>query len=160
MRILRWLLYAIVALALALGVVAFAARYADGPVAMFPGGPLRSGDFVEDPAVDWSFASGIQEIELQSSGRSRTTWILVVDGEAYIPCSLDYPPGKRWHQEALSQPDAVVRVDGRRYRRRLVRVDDPALRKRLIEAAVAKYSGGPVSDESRAWFFHLAPPAS
>jgi hypothetical protein len=158
MRILRWLLYAIVALAIVVGVVALAARFADGPVGAFPGGPFRSGEFVEDAAVDWTPATDVPEVELESAGRSRTTWILVLDGEAYIPASLDFPPGKRWHLEALEQPDAVVRIDGRRYKRRLVRVDDEALRKRLIQVVGAKYGRGPVRDESRAWFFHLAPP--
>jgi hypothetical protein len=157
MRVLRWIGIALAALVLALAALAAGARFADGPVAALPGGPLASGEWVEDPNVDWSFASGIQEIELESAGRSRTTWILVLDGEAYVPCSLDFPPLKRWHEEALERPEAVVRVLGRRYRRRLVRVDDQALRGRLSEEVRRKYGGGPVSDPSRAWFFHLAP---
>jgi hypothetical protein len=159
MRVLRWLLILIGVLVAAVGAVALGARFADGPIAMFPGGPFRSGELVPDPNVDWSFAKDVQEVELESAGRSRTTWILVLDGQGYIPCSIDFPPMKRWHQEALVQPEAVVRVGGKRYRVRLERADDPALRARLVEAAKAKYTGGPVSDESRAWFFHLAPPA-
>jgi hypothetical protein len=159
MRVVRWLLIAIVLIVALLGAVALGARFADGPVAAFPGGPLRSGEFAPDAKVDWSFAKDVEEVELESAGRSRTTWILVLDGEGYIPCSIDFPPGKRWHLEALEQPDAVVRVGGKRYRARLQREDDPALRARLVEAARAKYTGGPVSDESRAWFFHLEPPA-
>ena len=158
MRLLRWLATVIALLVLALAAVAFGARCADGPVAAFPGGPLRSGALVTEAIADWSFASAIEEVELESSGRSRTTWIVVLDGEAYVPCSLDFPPGKRWHHEALEQPEAVVRIEGHRYARRLVRADDEALRARLVEAARAKYGPGPSGgDASRIWFFHLAP---
>ena len=157
MRVLRWLLAAVLLLALAVAGVALGARFADGPVALFPGGALRSGEWAGDGPVDWSFAAEIPEIELESDGRSRTTWILVEGTAAYIPCSLDFPPGKRWHLAALKQPDAVVRVQGRRYRARLVRADDEALRGRLVAAVQRKYGGGPASDASRVWFFRLDP---
>jgi hypothetical protein len=158
-RVLRWLAIALAALVAGVGLVAIGARFADGPIAMLPGGPFRTGEWVEDPHVDWSFAADTREIELQSGDpvRSRTTWILVVDGEAYIPCSLSFPPGKTWHREALENPDAVVRVGGKRYRRRLVKVDDPALEQRLRETARAKYEPPPGSGGG-VWFFHLAPP--
>ncbi len=158
MRVLRWLLIVLGVLVLAVAGVAIAARFADGPIVMFPGGPLASGEWVEDPAVDWTFAADVPEIEFESGGRSRTAWILVLDGQAYVPCSLDFPPGKRWHLEALENPEAVVRVQGRRYRRRLARIDDEPTRKRLIEVVGAKYREGPVADESRAWFFRLDAP--
>ncbi len=159
MAVLRWIGIGIVALALAVALVAFGARFADGPVAMFPGGPLASGEWVDDPDVDWSFAADVEEIELQSGDppRSRTTWILVVDGEAYVPCSLSFPPGKRWHHEALEDPEAVVRVEGRRYRRTLVKVDDAELERRLADVVLEKYTPPPGSDGG-VWFFHLAPP--
>jgi hypothetical protein len=158
MKWLRYLALAIVGLALALALVSFGARFADGPISMFPGGPFESGEWVEQNDVDWSFAADIDEIELQSGdpARSRTTWILVADGEAYIPCSLGFPPGKTWHHEALQDPDAVVRVDGKRYRRTLVKVDDAELERRLGAIALEKYSPPPSSDG--VWFFHLAPP--
>jgi hypothetical protein len=157
MRVLRWLLGAIVVLVLAVAAVALGARFADGPLALFPGGTLRSGEWVAEGPVDWSFAAEIPEIELESDGRSRITWILVEGGAAYVPCSLDFPPGKRWHLAALEKPDAVVRVQGRRYRTRLVRSDDEALRGRLIAAVQRKYPGGPAGDASRVWFFRLDP---
>ncbi len=161
MQVLRWIAIALAALVAAIGLLAFGARFSDGPVAMLPGGPFRSGDWVEDSRVDWSFAADIREIQLQSGQplRSRTTWILVLDGEAYIPCSLSFPPGKTWHRQALENPEAVVRVAGRRYRRRLVKVDDPALEQRLREVVVAKYGPPPGAGRGGAWFFQLAPPS-
>ncbi len=146
----------IVGLLVFIGLVAFGARFADGPVAILPGGPFTSGEWVEETDVDWSFAADVQEIELQSSERSRTTWVLVLDGAAYVPVSLSFPPGKSWHHEALEDPAAVVRVDGKRYRRTLVKVDDPELEARLEEVVLGKYT--PPPSDAGVWFFHLAPP--
>ena len=160
MKVLKWLGIAMGALVLLLATVAFGARFADGPVAILPGGPFQSGEWVEDPNVDFGFAADIGEIELESgaSPTSRTTWILVEGRKAYIPCSLGFPPGKTWHEEALSRPEAVVRIEGKRYRRKLVKVDDAALEERLTAIVREKYSGGPPSDAG-AWFFELAPPS-
>lgn len=156
MKILKGFGFAILGL-LVLGVgIAVGARFADGPVAMLPGGPLSSGEWVEESDVDWTFATDIPEIELQSGDRSRTTWILVLDGEAYVPASLSFPPGKTWHREALTDPAAVVRVEGKRYRRNLEKVDDPELEARLGEVVLEKYT--PPPGGGGAWFFHLAPP--
>lgn len=129
----------------------------DGPMAVFPGGPLSSGDWVEETEIDWSFASAIEEIELESGGSSRTTWIAVLDGKAYVPCSLDFPPFKTWHKEALKDPKAVVRVEGKRYRRSLQKVEDADLQTQLEAIIEEKYSGSP--GDGGTWFFHLAPAA-
>lgn len=158
MRALGWLGIGLMVLVLAVAGLALGARFADGPIAIFPGGTLRSGPWVEDPNVDWSFAEQTAEIELQSGGRSRTTWVLVVDGEAYVPCSLGFPPGKRWHFEALESGDSVVRVAGNRYRRELRKVEDPALHQRLFELVRKKYAAGPGGGADDVWFFRLAPP--
>lgn len=159
MKLLSWIAIVVGGLVFLVGAIAFGARFADGPVALLPGGPFASGEWVEDPDVDFGFAAEIQEIELQSGAppSSRTVWILVDGRAAYVPCSLGFPPGKRWHTEALIHPDAVVRIEGRRYRRRLVKVEDEALAARLGAVAREKYSGGPPGDAG-VWFFHLAPP--
>lgn len=159
MKLLRWLLYVVLALVVALAVVAFAARYADGPIAIFPGGPFQSGEVVDDPAADLSFAADLREIELQSGmpPSSRTVWVLVKDGEAFVPCSLTFPPRKNWHREALIHPQAEVRIQGRRYPRRLEKVEDEALQEALLGAVAEKYGGLPDQDPDAVWFFRLAP---
>ena len=88
------------------------ARFADGPIAIIPGGPLQAGELVADPVADWAFAESIDEIEMQlaSDDTSRTTWILYQDGNAYIPCSLGFPPGKDWHLRADKDGRAIVRI--------------------------------------------------
>jgi len=51
-----------------------------------------------------------------------------------------------------------MRIEGKRYRRRLLKVEDAALQQRIGAIATAKYGGGPPGDPGF-WFFHLAPPA-
>jgi len=154
-KILKAIGIALAALILLIAVVAIGARFSDGPVALLPGGPLTSGEWVEGGRVDWTFATDIEEIEFESGGRSRTTWILVHEGEAYIPCSLSFPPGKSWHQEILERPEGVVRVEGKRYKRKFVKVEDEALFASLAELAQDKYT--PPPSDAGVWFFHIAP---
>ena len=159
MKILRILGIGIGALVALLAIVLFGARFADGPVAIFPGGPFDSGEFVEDPKASLSFVADIEEIQLQSGGTSRTVWVLVEGDEAYIPVSLSFPPGKNWHRKALTSPEAVVRIQGKRYRRLLSKVEDEALHAKLLAAVAAKYTVPPGGDPTAIWFFHLAPPS-
>jgi hypothetical protein len=138
-KILKAIGILVAAIVLLIAAVAIGARFSDGPVALLPGGPLTSGEWVEGGRIDWSFATDIEEIEFESGGRSRTTWILVHEGEAYIPCSLSFPPGKSWHQEILE----------------LVKVEDEALFASLAAIVETKYTAPPGGGE--AWFFHIAP---
>ena len=155
MKLIRGLGILLASLILLVGLVALGARMSDGPIAIFPGGPLESGEWVDGGRVDWSFAADIDEIEFESGGRSRTAWILVHEGEAYIPCSLNFPPGKRWHEEILERPEAVLRVEGKRYKRKLVKVEDEALIDTLTAVVAGKYTPPPGSGEGNAWFFHV-----
>ncbi len=135
-------------------------RFADGPmVEMLPGGPLTTGEIVTNGPSDWSFVSDHMFVEFESDGRSRKTFILTVDGDAYIPASLGFPPFKTWHKKALENPDAVIRIGGKRYPRRLHKIDNPEIEARLKEQVGTKYGGGP-DPESGAWFFRLDPSSS
>ena len=155
MKILKAIGVALAALVLLVVAVFVGARFSDGPLAIVPGGPLRSGEWVEADRVDWSFAADVEEIEFESGGRSRTTWVVVHEGEAYIPCSLGFPPGKSWHHEILERPEGVVRVDGKRYKRKFLKVEDEALYATLTELVQDKYTPPPGGGGS--WFFHIAP---
>lgn len=142
---------------IAIGATAFGARFADGPIALFPGGPLRSGTVVTDAVTDWSFARDTPEIELQlsSQDRSRTVWIGVHQGSAYIPASLDFPPGKTWHKLAVEDGRATLRIDGQRYPVTLVRTEDGSEQDAVRELLGAKYDGGPPGGGG-AWFFRVS----
>lgn len=147
---------AVAALVALVALLFVAARFHDGPLAVIPGGPLVAGELVADPVVDWRFAEDVQEIELQLADEdtSRTVWILVSDGRAFVPCSLSFPPGKRWYRAAEQDGRAVVRVNGKRYPVTLDRISDPALEQRLAEVTRAKYERVPPTDGG-VWFFSI-----
>jgi hypothetical protein len=159
MRILRWLGIVIVVLGLALAILFVGARYHDGPLALVPGGRLLAGEWITEPVADWSFASSVPEIELQleEPARSRTVWIVTEGKQAFIPCSLDFPPLKSWYRDADADGRAILRIEGKRYPVSLERVQDAALLAALGRRAVEKYGGGPPGTEpGRVWFFRVA----
>lgn len=159
-RIFKILGILVALLVIAVGALFVGARFHDGPLALIPGGPLVSGELVATPVSDWSFATAIPEIELQLAyeDSSRVTWILVNEGSAFIPASLSFPPGKRWHKAADQNGAAIVRIQGKRYPVTLKRVQDPALEESLKQTVVGKYTDVPQSDAG-VWFFALEPRA-
>ena len=161
MRVLKILGGVLAVLLLCVGAAFVGARFHDGPLALIPGGPLSSGEVVSSPVSDWSFAESVETIELQLTGddTSRTTWILVSDGRAFIPCSLGFPPGKNWHHRADQDGRAIVRILGKRYPVTLNRLSDPALDRELEAIVSSKYGGGPPSDAG-VWFFAVEARAS
>jgi hypothetical protein len=106
---------------------------------------LTRGVLVAEPIRDWSFAADVQEVELQleSQSKSRTTWIVVHQGKAYIPAATGFPPGKTWHRAALDDGRAIVRIAGKRYPVTLVKVEDPPLFTAVVETAKQKYPARP-----------------
>lgn len=161
-RIVKGLVILVVVLVVAIGAAFAGARFHDGPLGVIPGGPLVKGELVTQPQTDWSFAKDVQEVEMQLAyeNTSRTTWILVKDGTAYIPCSLAFPPGKRWHKAADQNGEAIVRIAGKRYPVTLKRVMDETLAREIGEVALAKYPAAARSREGGAWFFKLEPRAA
>lgn len=160
MRVSTWLRrigLAVLGLVVTALAVAGFARLGDGPLAMLPGGAFASGEWVDAPVDDWSFAADIAEIEFELDGEStsRTAWILVEGGKAWIPCSLSFPPFKRWHERALANGRAVLRIDGKRYPVTLTRDEDAETGRRLRAIAQAKYANLP-STEAGVWVFRVA----
>lgn len=158
MTLLRRLGIVLVVILGAIGLLFLGARLHDGPLAIIPGGAIASGEWVEPPISDWRFATDLDVIEMQleSQSTSRTTWILVRDGVAYIPCSLGFPPGKSWYHEAQRDGRAVLRIDGKRHRVSLVRDDDPALADFARAEVGRKYGGSPPGDAG-VLFFRIEP---
>jgi len=154
MTVLRWIIRVVVGLALLIVVAFFGARFLDGPLGPIPGGALVSGELVSEPVADWSFAKDVPEIALQlaSQSQSRTTWILVSDGKAYIPASTEYPPGKTWHRLALEDGRATLRIDGKLYPVTLAKVEDPLSVATVRDVASRKYPSRPPGD---AWLFQV-----
>ena len=170
LRILGGVVGAVAALLL---VVFIYGRFSDGPVGFFSGGPVTSGERVTMPVPDWSFATDVQTIDFQliEPPRSRTVWIVVEDGTAYIPCGVpNFTLWKKWPHEALRDGRALLRIDGKLYPRQLVKVDDMTLVASLLKKVGDKYSLSPGAedpdpgagdpDPDAVWFFRLDPRAS
>ncbi len=153
---------AIVALALTSG-------YADGPSALFGGGPLVAGDLVTGPEPDWSFARDIGTIELQllDPPRSRVIWILVHDGKIYVVSAyMGSTIGRLWKQwpaQAERDGRAILRIDGKRYERTLVRIMTGPVVDGVTAEIQRKYGSATTPAAIAAgttWLFELAPPSS
>jgi len=156
MTAVRWLFRLVLFVVLAGCALALAARVHDGPLGPFPGGKLVAGTRVTEPVTDWSFAADVKEIELQlaSQSISRTTWVLVADGKAYVPASTKYPPGKTWHRKALEDGRATLRIAGKKYPVTLAKVEDPAVLDAVRAVAAKKYQPPPGGAEG-VWLFSV-----
>jgi hypothetical protein len=156
MIVLRWVVRIVAISVLIAGAIAMAARVHDGPLGPFPGGALVAGTDVAEPVADWSFAATIEEIELQlaSQTTSRITWVLVHDGKAYVPASTVFPPGKTWHEKALSDGRATLRIDGKKYPVTLAKVEDAGAIDALRGVAAEKYQPPPGGRDG-VWFFSV-----
>jgi hypothetical protein len=155
-------------LLVAIGGLLVGARFADGPVAIFAGGPFTSGELQSGPEPDWSFVREVREVEFQllDPPRSRTTWILDHDGKAYIPCGYMTTwwgkIWKRWPFEAEKDPRILLRVGDALYERKLVRVQEGSSVAPLLAELSRKYAGGreiPMDavTSDYLWLYELAP---
>ena len=126
----------------------------DGPTGPFPGGRLRTGTLVSEPAVDWQtdpdfsteeVEAVLIELQLVEPLGSRTVGSILHEGQLYVACDLGflwrripaYHPAhwmlhtinvfKHWHEDALLDGRVVLRIAGKRYERQAVRVTDPEL---------------------------------
>ena len=112
------------------GVIFFALflRFSDGPVLVFPGGPLRSGELIAFDAVDWSALDRFREIEveLKRTGRSRLLWFSVYQGRPYFSCGFGCEEGwpKRWPYHVDRDGRVVLRLEDKRIEARLERVPE------------------------------------
>jgi hypothetical protein len=185
-KILRFSAIAVAILLVSLaGTVFVVQRVSDGPLGPFAGGPLRAGTLVSEPNVDWSFLGGGRELELQlvDPPRSRITGALVYHGQLFVPCDLGFiwrraasTPFrwiggaiylvKRWHEEALRDGRAVLRISDKRYERQAVRVTDPELLatlRSIMDERARQYMasrGGLLDapgDPEAIWFFRMDP---
>ena len=177
-----WILFAIVALSF--GGFRIAQYQADGPLTdLIPGGPLRTGELVGDAGQAPNFEDGATvELQLNKPARSRYVGLIQNGGELYIPCDLGFMWGrlngmtrhvlhlvyhfKSWHMDVLEHDEVVVRLDGKRYERRAVRVTDEAtiaLLKAQLEDLARSWLApetlgpAPTSGPRDIWFFRLDP---
>jgi hypothetical protein len=146
--------------------LAVSARLGDGPSVVFSGGPLVAGELVTGPEPDWSFARNIGTIEMQllDPPQSRLIWILENEGRIYVVSGYmgSFLGGlwKRWPAQAEQDGRAVVRIDGKRYPRSLVRIRTGS----VVEGITAelgrkyRYEVTPADiAEGTTWLFELTP---
>ena len=148
------------------GALTLKARLSDGPSVIFSGGPLVSGEMVTGPEPDWSFVRDIRTFELQllNPAKSRTLWIVENDGKLYL--NSNYMGGirqrfwKRWPEQAEKDGRAIMRIDGKRYERNLVRIKSGPIVEEVTKAFSDKYPVVMTTEEVEAeelWLFELAP---
>jgi hypothetical protein len=167
MRILKWLAATIGLVALAVVVLIMGARFGDGPMGLIPGGPLEAGELVTGAEPDWTFARDIRVMEFQlvEPPRSRTIWLQVYDKKLYVVSGyMNSTLGRIWKQwpaHALQDDRAVIRIDGKRYERKLVRILDDRRVLEGIAAEVNRKFGAALDPDMAAsgdaWFFALQP---
>lgn len=158
-----------IVLILGVGSLLIGARFSDGPLAIIAGGAFTSGQLVTTPVPDWSFVHDTQEVEFQllEPARSRTTWIIEHEGKAYIPSGYMTTwwgkLWKKWPLEAEMDGRILLRIDGKIYERRLVRIDSGPLLAPLTAELSRKYAGGATEIPVEAvtsgylWLYELAP---
>ena len=141
-------------------------RFADGPNRVFSGGSLESGELHTGSEPDWRFVSEVPTIELQllEPPLSRRIWTAEYDGKLYVWSGyMATPVGrlwKRWPVQAERDGRAVMRIDGKRYDRQLVRIEFGELLDGITAVIRKKY----LSQTTRAtveagdtWLFEAAP---
>lgn len=151
------------------GSLAIKARFSDGPSVIFSGGPLISGEMITGAEPDWSFVRNVRTFELQllNPARSRTLWIVEYQGKLYL--NSNYMGGlrqrfwKRWPAQAERDGRAIMRIDGKRYQRNLVRIKKGPIVEQVTRAFTEKYPVEMTPAEVEAetlWLFELAPRSS
>ena len=153
----------------ALSALAVSARMSDGAGRVFKGGPLVAGELVRGAEPDWSFVRDIRNIELQllDPPQSRILWIVEDQGKIYL--NSNYMLGfigrlwKRWPAQAERDGRAILRVEGKKYERQLVRIRTGAIVDDIAAAFNRKYNAGMTRAEvesGKLWLFEMAPPSA
>jgi hypothetical protein len=159
-------LWVLLVLVTAIVTAAVKQRFDDGPNRVFSGGALVSGELHLGPEPDWSFVNDIATIELQllEPEQSRRIWTASVDGKVYVWSgymnSLVGKLWKSWPAQAERDGRAVIRVDGVRYERQLVRIKSGAGMEELTALMNEKYSSQATPatiDSGDLWMFEAAP---
>ena len=141
-------------------------RFADGPNQVFSGGPLRSGDLHTGPEPDWSVVADVATIEMQllDPPRSRRIWTVESEGKLYVWSGyMGTTVGRLWkHWPIQAERDgrAVIRIDGVRYERQLVRITSGDVLDGVTAAIARKYPSQTTRaaiEAGDAWMFEARP---
>ena len=148
---------------------AFKQRFEDGPNRVFSGGPLISGELYRGSEPDWAFVNEVPTLELQllNPAQSRRIWVASVQGKMYVWSgymnSVVGQLWKSWPAQAELDDRVVVRIDGIRYERRLVRIKTGPVLDELMAVVSQKYpsrASGADVESGNVWVFEVAPRAT
>jgi len=109
---------------LALVLTALAALACGGPLGWMPGGKL-DGQPVDAPVGDWSFASRVEKLQLETDPAdpySVNIWFVTEDGRLWVFAGGG--ESSTWAKNLSADPRAIVRIEGKLYPRKAVRVTD------------------------------------
>jgi hypothetical protein len=141
-------------------------RFADGPNQVFSGGALEAGELYAGAEPDWSVVSQVTTIELQllDPPQSRRIWTAEYDGKLYVWSGyMSTTVGRLWkHWPIQAERDgrAVIRIDGIRYERQLVRIQSGDILDGITAAITSKYPSQTTRaavEAGSAWVFEAAP---
>ncbi len=143
-KLLRAMAIGVAALAALIAVVAFIARFLDGPIFVFPGGRLVAGRSANYSSIAWTDLASVREIEfqLESPARSRITRMTIYNNTPYVPCAFcTNKVLKQWPRQLEVDDRVVIRVNGMLIEGRARRVpQDSAEYKAARQAHLAKYA--------------------
>jgi hypothetical protein len=137
--------------------VAFAAL-ACGPHGPVPGGRL-TGEVVNAPVDDWSFAKGVETISIETRpGDPYSVNVWFVSHGPRLWVAAGGGAGSKWAKNLMADPRVRLLIDGKLYERKAVRTTDQA---ELDEALVLyqtkyDYQRDP-KDEGKAVLFRMDP---
>ena len=155
MRMLRRIGFGLGVLLIGVAILIGGARFLDGPLGPIPGGPLRGEPSLEEP-TNWAFAGGDATLELQVGDRSRTVWFVTHQNVLYVAAAE--AARKQWPAEVMKDPRVRLRVAGRIYDRKLVRIDDEALRQAVGRTFETRYQQTIDAEaKARVWVFRVDP---
>jgi hypothetical protein len=136
---------------------------------VFSGGPLISGELYRGSEPDWAFVNEVPTLELQllNPAQSRRIWVASVQGKMYVWSgymnSVVGQLWKSWPAQAELDDRVVVRIDGIRYERRLVRIKTGPVLDELMAVVSQKYpsrASGADVESGNVWVFEVAPRAT
>ncbi len=164
--ILKWFLVLTGTITLAIALFFVYMRFHDGPMEIIAGGPFTTGELVSGPEPDWSFIKDRATVEFQllEPPTSRTIWLAVVDNRIYVISGyMKTGIGKLWKQwphYAERDNRALLRVDGKIYERKLIRLTADDFNEGIEQEFNRKYHAGLDREaiaSGSAWLYELAP---
>ena len=150
----------------AVSTAAIKQRFADGPNRVFSGGPLVAGEIHTGAEPDWSFVNPIPTIEMQLLDplTSRRIWTVEYEGKVYVWSgymgSIVGRLWKRWPVQAERNGEAIMRINGTRYERHLVRIQSGDELDGITAAITNKYPSQTTRsavEQGDVWLFEAAP---